>query len=303
MGKKRINPCKQVNVGGKITLACIYVLFSILLLIILLPIVNVVTTSVVSQAEYARRGAFVLIPEKLDFTAYELLLSSGSNIWNGYKNTIFVVVIGTACNMLITVPMAYALSKKDLKGRVLIMGMILFTMLFNGGMIPSYMLVSGMGLINSRWSLILPGLVSAWNLIILRNFFYAIPDSLKEAAYIDGAGQWRVLLQIIIPVSKASLATISLFYAVGHWNSWFAAVLYITDSKLLPVQNILRNILASTSALADLDPSLYTEMETLPSTNAMQSATILVATLPMLLAYPFIQKYFVKGVMVGSIKG
>lgn len=136
-----------------------------------------------------------------------------------------------------------------------------------------------------------------------KKLFYSIPDSLKEAALLDGANQLQVLTKVVLPVSKAPLATITLFYAVGHWNSWFGAYLYINDNKLLPVQNILKDILASTSALADLDPSLYVELETMPSTNAMQSAAIIVTTIPVLMAYPFIQKYFVKGVMVGSIKG
>lgn len=293
----------QTTLGEKITIFVIYAIITLLTLTILFPLINVVTTSFVSQAEYSRRGSFILIPEVWDLTAYQLLLSSGSNIWNGYKNTIFVVFVGTALNMLVTVPMSYALSKRDLKGRAPIMAMILFTMLFSGGMIPNYMLVNSIGLLNTRWSLVLPGLVSAWNMILLRNFFYSIPESLKEAALLDGANQLQVLLKIILPISKASLATITLFYAVGHWNSWFGAYLYINNSKLLPVQNILRNILSSTSALSDLDPSAYAELETVPSTNAMQSATIIVATVPMLMAYPFIQKYFVKGVMVGSVKG
>lgn len=167
----KIKELKLMSLGEKLTLIIIYILIILFALIIILPLINVVTTSFVSQAEYARRGAFILYPEEWDFTAYKLLLSSGSNIWNGYKNTIFVVFVGTTFNMLFTVPMSYALSKKDLKGRTLIMAMILFTMLFSGGMIPKYMLVNAIGLLNSLWSLILPGLVSAWNMIILRNFF------------------------------------------------------------------------------------------------------------------------------------
>jgi putative aldouronate transport system permease protein len=170
-------------------------------------------------------------------------------------------------------------------------------------MIPDYLLVNYLGLIDSRWALILPTLVSAWNMIILRNFFYTIPESLEESAMLDGASRLQVLVRIIIPLSMPAIATISLWYAVAHWNSWFTAVLYINNNKMLPVQNILRNILITTSAFADLDPSAWSELMTPPSSFMMRSATIVVSTLPILAAYPFVQKYFVKGVMVGSIKG
>ncbi len=306
MGKIKKNEKSNRSVqsaGEKVSQLIITLCMIIFLLMILIPLFNVVMTSFISQAEYARRGAFILIPEEWDFIAYKLLLNSGSNIWNGYMNTIFLVVVGTACNMLVTLPMSYVLSKKYLRGRKTVLAMILFTMLFNGGMIPNYLLVNSIGLINTRWALIIPGLVSAWNMIILRNFFYSIPESLEESALLDGANKLQTLIRVVIPLSKPAIATISLFYAVGHWNSWFNAVLYINKSKLLPVQNILRNILSSTSALADLDPSAWIELSTPPSTYAMRSATIIVSTLPMLLVYPFIQKYFVKGVMVGSIKG
>ena len=293
----------QTITGEKVAQTVIVLFMIIFMLMIVVPLLNVIMTSFISQAEYARRGAFIMIPEEWDFTAYRLLLSSGSNIWNGYINTIFLVTVGTLCNMLVTVPMAYALSKKYLRGRKTILALILFSMLFSGGMIPNYLLVNGIGLINTRWALIIPGLVSFWNMIILRNFFYSIPESLEEAALLDGANRLQILLTVVIPLSLPALATIALFYAVGHWNSWFNAVLYINDSKLLPVQNILRNILSSVSALADLDPSAWIELTTPPSTYAMRSATIIIATLPMLLAYPFLQKYFIKGVMVGSIKG
>lgn len=294
---------KNKSIGEKITLIIIYMVLFALVLVILFPLINVVSTSFISTAEKSRRGGFILIPEQFDFTAYELILGKGSNIWNGYKNTIFVVGIGTLLNMVFTIPMAYALANKNLKGRGIINGMVVFTMLFSGGMIPNYILINELGLLNSRWSLIFPGLISAWNMIILRNFFSAIPESLKEAACLDGANEWCILTRIVLPLSKASLATITLFYAVGRWNSWFNAYMYINDPKLLPVQNILRNILASSSAMADVDPTLYAELESMPSSSAVQSATIIVATVPILLVYPFIQKYFVKGVMVGSVKG
>lgn len=291
------------SLGDKVAQTVIIIIFLIFSLIILFPLFNVVITSLTSQAEYARRGSFIMIPEEWDFTAYKLILGSGSNIWNGYKNTLFVVLVGTACNMLVTIPMAYALSKKQLKGRKVILAMILFTMMFSGGMIPNYLLVNYLGLLDSRWSLVLPTLVNAWNMIILRNFFYSIPESIEESAMLDGASRLQTLVLIIIPLSMPSIATISLWYAVAHWNSWFNAVLYINNNRLLPVQNILRNILIATSAFADLDPTAWNDLITPPSTFMMRSATIVVSTLPILVSYPFVQKYFVKGVMVGSIKG
>ena len=303
MNVKKRKSMRLESLGAKVAQTVIIIIFLIFSLIILFPLFNVVITSLTSQAEYARRGSFIMIPEEWDFTAYKLILGSGSNIWNGYKNTLFVVLVGTACNMLVTIPMAYALSKKQLKGRKVILAMILFTMMFSGGMIPNYLLVNYLGLLDSRWSLVLPTLVNAWNMIILRNFFYSIPESIEESAMLDGASRLQTLVLIIIPLSMPSIATISLWYAVAHWNSWFNAVLYINNNRLLPVQNILRNILIATSAFADLDPTAWNDLITPPSTFMMRSATIVVSTLPILVSYPFVQKYFVKGVMVGSIKG
>lgn len=303
MNVKKRKSMRLESLGDKVAQTVIIIIFLIFSLIILFPLFNVVITSLTSQAEYARRGSFIMIPEEWDFTAYKLILGSGSNIWNGYKNTLFVVLVGTACNMLVTIPMAYALSKKQLKGRKVILAMILFTMMFSGGMIPNYLLVNYLGLLDSRWSLVLPTLVNAWNMIILRNFFYSIPESIEESAMLDGASRLQTLVLIIIPLSMPSIATISLWYAVAHWNSWFNAVLYINNNRLLPVQNILRNILIATSAFADLDPTAWNDLITPPSTFMMRSATIVVSTLPILVSYPFVQKYFVKGVMVGSIKG
>ena len=165
------------------------------------------------------------------------------------------------------------------------------------------MMVKWTGLINTRWALILPSLIGTWNMFMMRNFFYAIPESLIESAELDGANQWQILTRIVLPCSLASIATILLFYAVGHWNSWFDALLYISDNKLLPMQNLLRNIIAA-SNMSDLDASaMLTADYVRPPAESIKSATIVVTTLPILVVYPFIQKYFVKGVMVGSIKG
>lgn len=199
--------------------------------------------------------------------------------------------------------LTYGLSRKELKGRTVLTGFVFFTMLFSGGMIPSFILVKGMGLIDSRWSMVLPCLVNTWNLLIMRNFFYGIPKSLEEAAVIDGANDMQILGRIVLPLSKASIATIGLFYAVGHWNAWFDSMLYINQTALLPMQNILRNIITAASSIGDLGAEAYNSLDVVPPSQSIRAATIVVTTLPILAVYPFIQKYFVKGVMVGSVKG
>ena len=176
-------------------------------------------------------------------------------------------------------------------------------MLFSGGLIPTFILVKGLGLIDSRWSMVLPCLVNTWNLLIMRNFFYAIPKSLEEAAVIDGANDVQILTKVVLPLSKASIATIGLFYAVSHWNAWFDAMLYINKTPLLPMQNILRNIITAASSIGDLGAEAYNSLDVVPPSQSIRAATIVITTLPILVVYPFVQKYFVKGVMVGSVKG
>lgn len=276
---------------------CLFMVF------ILVPVFTVVMTSFVSEAEIARRGSFIFIPEKFDFSAYQMLLGSGKNIMRAYGNTMFRVLVGTGLNLVVTISLAYGLSRRDLKGRTLLTGFVFFTMLFSGGLVPSYILVKGMHLIDSRWSMVLPCVVNTWNLLVMRNFFYAIPRSLEEAAIIDGANDMQILAKVVLPLSKASIATIGLFYAVSHWNAWFDAMLYINKTALLPMQNILRNIITSVSSIGELGSEAYNSMEVVPPTQSIRSATIIITTLPILVVYPFIQKYFVKGVMVGSIKG
>lgn len=294
---------KRLSTGDKIFTVLNYVILTLFAIIIILPIFCVVMNSFVSEAEIARRGAFILIPEEWDLTSYKMLWSSRTNLIRAYGNTLFRVIVGTIMNLVFTIALAYPLSRKQLKGRTVINALIFFTMIFGGGMVPTYMLVKATGLINSRWALILPSLINTWNMFMMRNFFYAIPDSLIESAELDGANNMQILVRIVLPCSMASIATIMLFYAVGHWNAWFDAVLYIMDNSLLPMQNLLRNIIAA-SSMSDLDASaMLTADYVRPPAESIKSATIVVATLPILVVYPFIQKYFVKGVMVGSVKG
>jgi putative aldouronate transport system permease protein len=276
------------------------VILTIMSLMFLIPFLAVLSTSFISAEESMRRGAFVLIPEKIDFGAYEMLLKRGMIIYNAYKVTLFRVIVGTFLNLLFTATLAYGLSRRSLPGRNVFVLIIFLTMIFHGGLIPNYMLIDKLGLKDSLWVLIIPGLISAWNLFIMRNFFLTLPEELEESAIIDGATPAVILWKIIVPLSMPAIATIGLFYAVNHWNDWFAASIYINDQSKLPIQVVMRNILLS-GIIHD-----ETQMEYIkdpPPAATLKSAVIIISTLPILIVYPFIQKYFVKGMMVGSIKG
>ena len=289
--------------GEHIFQAVDIILMCIFMFLIIIRLFTVVMTSFVSEAEIARRGTFIIIPEDFDFSAYKMLFASGKNILRAYGNTLFRVIVGTALNLLITISLAYGLSRNNLKGRTFLTAYVFFTMLFSGGLIPTFILVKGLGLIDSRWAMVLPCMVNTWNLLIMRNFFCAIPKSLEEAAVIDGANDLQILSRVVLPLSKASIATIGLFYAVSHWNAWFDAMLYINKTPLLPMQNILRNIITAASSIGDLGAEAYNSLDVVPPSQSIRAATIVITTLPILVVYPFVQKYFVKGVMVGAVKG
>lgn len=296
---------KRITWGDRVFYVFNYIILTVFAIIIIVPLWTVLMTSFVSEAEIMRRGVFILIPEEFSLITYKLMLGPQSLIYGAYKNTFFLVIVGTAVNLVMTILLAYGLSKRDLKGRTFFLGMIFVTMLFGGGMVPNFMLVKHLGLLNSLWALIIPGMIGSYNMLLMRNFFYAIPTSLEEAAQLDGANPLQILVRVVLPLSIPSIATIGLFYAVGHWNQWFGTVLYITDAKKFPMQNVLRNIVASASAssIKDIDPSVYDAMYINPPTEAIKATAIVIGTVPILLVYPFIQKYFVKGVMIGSIKG
>jgi len=225
-----------------------------------------------------------------------LLLSS-------YLNTIYIVVVGTSINLIMTIMCAYVLSKKNLMWKSLIIKIITITMFFSGGMIPVYLTVTGYGLGDSLWALILPGAISTHNMLVTRTAFANIPDSLEESAKLDGAGHWRIMIQIFLPLIKPTLAVITLYYVVAHWNSWFSAAIYIRDRAKYPLQLVLRNILidgdmtSMTAGVVELGEDMAAISDTI------KYAITMISTLPILLVYPFVQKYFVKGVMVGAIKG
>lgn len=289
--------------GERIFQAADVLLMCLFMFLILVPIFTVLMTSFVSEAEIARRGTFIIIPEDFDFSAYKMLFAGGKNILRAYGNTFFRVIVGTALNLVFTISLAYGLSRENLRGRTVLTALVFFTMLFSGGLIPTFILVKGLGMIDSRWSMVLPCLINTWNLLIMRNFFYAIPKSLEEAAVIDGANDLQILFRVVLPLSQASIATIGLFYAVSHWNAWFDAMLYINKTPLLPMQNILRNIITAASSVGDLGAEAWNSLDVVPPSQSIRAATIVITTLPILVVYPFVQKYFVKGVMVGSVKG
>ncbi|NOU86006.1 ABC transporter permease subunit [Paenibacillus sp. LMG 31460] len=237
-----------------------------------------------------------LFPRTITFEAYAYLLKMGE-LWSSYRVSIFVTVIGTAISMLLTIMAAYTLSKRNLKGTRSIMFLIVFTMLFNGGLIPTYMVVKQVGLMNTVWALILPSAINTYNLIIMRNFFLGIPESLEEAAKMDGCTDVGILFRIVIPLSMPAIATISLFYAVARWNEFFAAVMYITDKDVWPMQLFLRSMLVENGASyagGSDSPFLLGQ--------SIKMATIMVATIPVMLIYPFFQRFFAQGVMLGAVK-
>lgn len=272
-------------------------LLAMLALVTLYPMLNVLAVSF-SHNDFAIRGEVTFFPKGFTLTAYHYLFNFNT-ILSGYRNTIFIVVVGTAINLLLTAMTAYALSKKDLVGRKVFLMMIVFTMMFSGGLIPHFLLVRNLGLMNSLWALILPGAISAYNMVIMRNFFQSIPGELLESARIDGLTEIGILFRIVMPLSMAALATIGLFYAVGHWNSFFNAVIYINEKPKWPLQVVLRDILF----FANMTEAAGQENLTSIPIEPLKMATIIATTAPVLTFYPFIQKYFVKGVMIGSVKG
>lgn len=266
------------------------------LLATLYPFWYVIVSSVSTMGHLIKNG-FVLWPDGLHWEAYRQVFSN-SLVPTAYRNTIIVTLGGTAISMVLTIMGAYVLSLKKLPGRTAITMFFVFTMLFGGGLVPTYLVVSGLGLIDTLWALILPGCISTYNMVLMRNFFQSVPDALYEAAEIDGENMVGYLVRILLPLSVASIATITLFYAVGYWNAYFGSLIYIRDRSLWPMQTVLRQVLMSS-----MESEFYTDAKRSVATETLKNAMIVVSVVPILVVYPFIQKYFVKGVMVGSLKG
>ncbi|MEG1925598.1 MAG: carbohydrate ABC transporter permease [Ruthenibacterium sp.] len=279
---------------------CLYAAFGVLALITIYPFYNVVVVSLSNTLASATYSPY-LYPHVFDFTGYKTVIKD-AYFFKSLFTTLFVTIVGTALNMVCSVTAAYVLSKKRLIGRNFILSAILFTMLFSGGLIPTYLVVSDLGLTNSIWCMILPGLVSTYYLIIMKNYFAGLPPSLEEAARIDGANEFTVLLRIYIPISAPFMATFALFYAVERWNEWWNAFLYINERSIKPLQIYLRDVLVSfNNQLATQAQSIISAQDKV-FVQSIQMATIVITMLPILCVYPFVQKYFVKGVMVGSVK-
>ncbi|WP_194541576.1 carbohydrate ABC transporter permease [Paenibacillus sp. JZ16] len=276
-----------------------YTLLLIIGLVTILPFLHVIAGSFTTVTELAQKQ-FVLFPTVWSLDAYKYVFSTNT-VFRSLGVSVGVTFLGTLFSMLLTCLMAYGLSRKDLDGRNFIMFMVLFTMLFSGGMIPTFLVVKEMGLIDTYAALIVPTAINAFNLIIMRNFFQNLPEGLEESAKIDGAGDWGILFRIVIPLSMPAIATISLFYAVTYWNTYMSAILYLNDAAKWPVQVILRQIVILASGLA-ADTSGMDEFVR-PPEQTVKMAVIVIATLPILCVYPFLQKHFAKGALLGSIKG
>ncbi len=275
------------------------VLLTLFLVIILYPLLYVLASSFSGGS--ILKG-LSLIPEHFSWEGYKAVFEY-SYVWSGYYNSLVYTVLGTAMAMVNTILCAYPLSRADFKFGRFSMGLCVFTMYFSGGLIPTYIWIKQLGLLNTMWAILLPSTLSVYNMIVMRTYFKGqIPKELRESAQIDGCGEWRYLLQIVLPLSGAVLAVVALYYAVARWNSYFDSMIYLQDRSLQPLQNILRDLLIVNSANT-LSNNIEAEAAAQERADLLRYSMIVVASVPMMFFYPFVQKYFVKGVMLGSVKG
>lgn len=278
----------NVVVLGAVALLCLY------------PFVYTLSISLSTAAE-ANRDGFHFFPRDISLVSYRMVLTN-PNIVTGYMNTLLRTVLGTSLTLAATCIAAYPLSRREMPHRAMLTFLVVFTMLFSGGMVPAYLLVKNLGMINTVWALTVPGMITAFNVIIVKNFFQSLPESLVESARLDGAGEWTILFRLYLPLSKPVLATVALWTAVGHWNAWFDALLYITDDRKQVLQTFLQRIVIESSTqmmeLGITDTSIVQF-----TSETIKAATIIVTILPIICVYPFVQKYFVKGIMLGGVKG
>lgn len=274
---------------------------TILLLVVvvtLYPFLNIIAQAFSSEA-YIVSGDVNLIPRGFNIDTFRVVMSDDL-FWINYRNTVVYTVVATAIAMALTTPYAYALSKRHLKGRTFLIGIAVFTMFFNGGLIPNYVLINTLGFTNTIWAIVLPNAISVFNLLVMKAFFENFPAELEEAAAVDGLTTYGVFFRIVLPLSKAVIATMVLFYAVSFWNSWFQAFLYLDRAELYPVTVYLRNLIAGTTTASSTGAGVGDVAQIAAN---IQSVTMLLTVLPIVCLYPFIQKYFVSGVMLGSVKG
>ncbi|MFS0726511.1 carbohydrate ABC transporter permease [Paenibacillus sp. 1P07SE] len=292
--------------GDKAFLVLVYIILTAALVVVAYPLIYIVSASI-SNPNVVASGEMWLLPKQITFEGYKRVFEDAA-IWNGYLNTIIYTAVGTAVNLAVTLPAAYAMSRRDMVGRNLFMALFMVTMFFSGGLVPTYLIVKNLGLVNTMWALILPAATSVWNLIVCRTFFQStMPKELQEAAEIDGCSDFRLFFQIVLPLSTALIAVMALFFGVGHWNNYFSAMIYLNDQSKYPLQLVLRQILVlqqmsaqSGAVNADQATSLNNKAEV---AALVKYAVIIVATLPVIVLYPFLQRYFVQGVMIGSVKG
>lgn len=273
----------------------VVVILGLTALAAIVPLMYVIAVSITPFSEVLKNGGFILIPKSITFSAYHKLFTE-TNIPKAFWVTIFITVVGTIVNLILTLLMAYPLSRRNLPGRSFFLLMVVFTMLFSGGLIPTYLVVKALGLLDSVWSMILPNAIWAFNILIMKSFFENLPEELFESARMDGAKEFRILWQIVLPLSVPSMLTIGLFYMVGHWNEFFQAIMYVTDRNLFPLQVVIREILMLTQQPLE-------NAENMLPTETMQMASVVAASLPIIIVYPFIQKHFTKGMLMGSVKG
>lgn len=298
--RKKHHPIRD-TLGDKLFYAACYLITALFMLAVLYPLVYILSASF-SSADAITSGRMWLFPVDFSLVGYRYILKYDA-IWLGYRNTLFYTFAGTLINVAMTITCAYGLSRKGMRGRRFFTMLFTFTMIFSGGMIPNYLLMKDLKILNTVWCMLLPGAISAYNLIVAKTFIEnSIPGDLLEAARIDGCSDVRFFFSIVLPLSKAILAVLLLMYAAAHWNAYFNAFLYLTDKRLYPLQIFLRQILVQSNMSADmLDPEAMAQMQTLQ--QILKYAVIVVSTAPMLCLYPFVQKYFRQGVMIGSIKG
>ncbi|MEK3724728.1 carbohydrate ABC transporter permease [Paenibacillus sp. FSL H8-0034] len=273
----------------------VYIMLAFSSAVVIFPLMYVLAVSITPVGEVLKNGGFIFIPKSVTFAAYEMLLSDTALV-RSIGTTIFITIVGTALNLLLTSLTAYPLSRTRLPGRKIFLFMVVFTLIFNGGIIPTYITVKSMGLLDTVWAMIIPNVIWSFNVLVMKSFFENLPEELFDSANIDGAGEGRVLWQIVLPLSAPVMMTVGLFYMVGHWNEFFQAIMYVTDRNLFPLQVVVRDILMQTQ-------QPLASVENIVPSQTMQMASVVLASLPIILVYPFIQRKFTKGLMLGAVKG
>lgn len=291
---------KKKSIGDRAYMAYVYVFVIICSFIALYPMVYTFSMSISGPAHVAKND-IIFFPKGFSLQAYKMVFED-KEIWGAYFNTIWYTVVGTVLSVALTMLSAYPLSRRRFFLRRKLMLFVMFTMYFSGGLIPMFLLINKIGLYNTRWACIFPYLISAWNLIVCRSFMESIPETLEEAAAIDGASPYMIFWKIFLPLSKPIFAVMTLFYAVGQWNAYFAAMMYLPNSDLHPIQMYLRKILILSNTQSSMGNTTMGGFERSIATQQLQYAVIIVTILPILAIYPAVQKHFVKGVMIGSIK-